>query len=233
VATAIGRYRIHRNDWYATHSPDSQRPKDYQRANEPRTLSNSIVRPWSWPAVLVFVRDWKPRGELGNQKVPSSLYLSDGRVAPTCVIQATPDESMPPPVPGPSQVSTLLDGGYSCLREHQGVTHLGTFGCLVYKNGTYYALTNRHVAGQGGEMVRAYVHGEYHAVGVCADIGLTRAPMQEIFPALSRKRALRKVTIGGYYPAIFSALDCASKILISTLLLPSHTSCAIIPIISP
>jgi hypothetical protein len=32
---------------------------------------------------------------------------------------------------------------------------------------------------------------------------------------------------------IFSALDCASKILISTLLLPSHTSCAIIPIISP
>jgi hypothetical protein len=28
---------------------------------------------------------------------------------------------------------------------------------------------------------------------------------------LSRKRALRKVTIGAYYPTIFSALDCASK----------------------
>src|SRR5262245_33731745 len=50
---------------------------------------------------------------------------------------------------------------------------------------------------------------------------------------LSRKRALRKVTIGGYYPTIFSALDCANKILILTLLLPSHISCAIIPIISP
>src|SRR5262245_48444949 len=145
VATAIGRYRIRKDDWYATNPPDCPRPEDYPRANEPRTLGNSIIRPWSWPAVLVFVREWKPRGELGNQKVPSSLYLPDGRVAPTCIIQATPDESIPPPVPGPSQVSPLLGGGYSCLREHQGVRHMGTFGCLVYKGGSYYALTNRHV----------------------------------------------------------------------------------------
>jgi hypothetical protein len=183
VATAIGRYRIHEKDWYATHPPDEPRPRNYPRVSEARTLSNSIVKPWSWPAVLVFVREWKSPDELGNQVVPRSLYLSDGRVAPTCVIQAKPDESLPPPAPGPSQVSPLLGGGYSCLRQHQGVNNVGTFGCLVSKEGSYYALTNRHVAGRGGEVIRAYVHGEYYPVGKCADIGISRLLMPEIFPA--------------------------------------------------
>jgi len=183
VATAIGRYRIHEQDWYATHPPDEPRPRDYPRVSEARTLSNSIVKPWSWPAVLVFVRQWESPGKLGNQVVPRSLYLPDGRVAPTCVIQAMPDESLPPPVPGPSQVSPLLGGGYSCLRQHQGINSLGTFGCLVSREGSYYALTNRHVAGSGGEVIRAYVHGAYHPVGTCADIGISRLLMPEIFPS--------------------------------------------------
>jgi len=183
VATAIGRYRIHKGDWYATHSPDKRRPEDYPRVSEPRTLNNSIVKAWSWPAVLVFVRDWETPEQLGDQVVPRSLYLPDGRVVPTCVIQAMPDESPAPPVPGPSQVSPLLGGGYSALREHQGVDHIGTFGCLVYKEGTYYALTNQHVAGRGDEVISAFVHGEYHRVGVSANIGLTRVLMPEVFPA--------------------------------------------------
>lgn len=183
VATAIGRYRIHREDWYATHPPDTPRPKDYPKIDEPRTLSNSIVRPWSWPAVLVFVRKWETAGTLGNQIVPRTLYLADGRVVPTCVIQAKPDESPPPPVPGPSHVSPMLGGGYSCLRKHQGRDSFGTFGCLVSKEGSYYALTNRHVAGAGGDVIRAYIRGEYHPVGKCADIGLNRIKFPEIFSA--------------------------------------------------
>ena len=185
VATAIGRYRIHKDDWYATHAPDEPRPKGHPRVSEPRTLSNSIVKPWSWPAVLVFVRQWESEKKLGNQLVPPTLYLPDGRSIPTCVIQATPDESLPPPVPGPSHVSPLLGGGYSCLRRHQGANHLGTFGCLVYKDGTYYALTNNHVAGRGGEDISAYVHGEYARVGKSADMGVTRLAMPEVFPAWS------------------------------------------------
>jgi hypothetical protein len=185
VATAIGRYRIHKDDWHATSPPDVPRPKGHPRVNEPRTLTNSIVKPWSWPAVLVFVRQWKTPEKLGSQLVPPTLYLPDGRVVPTCVIEATPDETLPPPVPGPSQVSPLLGGGYACLRKHQGANHLGTFGCLVYKNGSYYALTNRHVAGQGGELIHAYVHGDYHPVGTSADIGVTRLSMPEVFPAWS------------------------------------------------
>src|SRR5688572_6423394 len=48
VATAVGRYLIHKDDWYATHPPDQPRPKDYPRVREARTLANSVVRPWSW-----------------------------------------------------------------------------------------------------------------------------------------------------------------------------------------
>ena len=183
VATAIGRYRIHRDDWYATNPPDVPRPNDYPKANTPRTLSNSIVRPWSWPAVLVFVKKWEDPGTLGNQVVPRTLYLSDGRVVPTCVIETKPDESLPPPVPGPSTVSPMLGGGYSCLREHQGTRSFGTFACLVSREGSYYALTNRHVAGAGGDVIKAYIRGEYHPVGKCADMGLMRIPFPQVFPA--------------------------------------------------
>src|SRR5262245_40920150 len=170
VATAIGRYLIYRDDWYAAHAPSEPRPAGYPRVTEPRTLQNSVVRPWSWPSVLVFVRRWESPERLGSQEVPRALYLPDGRVVPTCVILAEPDESLPPPAPGPSQTSGLLDGGYSCMRRHQGVEHVGTIGCLVSRSGTYYALTNQHVAGDGGEEIRAFAHGEYHRVGASAGI---------------------------------------------------------------
>lgn len=183
VATAIGRYRIHEKDWNATHAPDTTRPDDYPRVTEPRTLGNSIVTPWSWPTILVFVREWDSPEKLGNQLVPRSLYLPDGRVIPTCVIQTIPDESLPPSIPGPSQVSPLLGGGYACLREHQGVKHFGTFGCLAYKDGSYYVLTNRHVAGRCGDVIQAYLRGSYNRVGTCSDIGVNKRLFSEVFPA--------------------------------------------------
>ncbi|HEV7746000.1 MAG TPA: hypothetical protein VGO56_13455 [Pyrinomonadaceae bacterium] len=182
VATAIGRFRFHKDDWYAEHPPDASKARKGRYIAHRRTLNNSIVRPWSWPAVMVFVREWEERGRLGNQSVPRWLYLPDGRVIPTCVILATPDETPPPPVPGPSQASGLFGGGYSCLREHQGVEQLGSIGCLVYREGSYYALTNRHVAGSGGDEVRAFAHGDYHRIGISADLGITRLQMSEIFP---------------------------------------------------
>jgi len=43
VATAIGRYLIHQDDWYATNPPDRPRPPDYPKAKVPRTLENSGI----------------------------------------------------------------------------------------------------------------------------------------------------------------------------------------------
>jgi hypothetical protein len=182
VATAIGRYRIHEDDWYAKNPPDRPRPAEFARVTKARTLANTVVRPWSWPAVLVFVRSWRQPHELGEETVPRSLYLPDGRVVPTSVILAEPDESLPPPAPGPAQVSELLGGGYSCLREHQGERNLGTLACLVQKGGTYYALTSRHVAGGKGEEVRAIVRGKSHRVGLSSDEVVGRLPVSTIFP---------------------------------------------------
>ena len=182
VGTAIGRYLIHRKDWYATHAPDDTRPEDYPRVTEPRTLLNSVIRPWSWPAVLVFVSDWQEVGKLGSEIVPRTLYLADGRAVPTCVILARPDDKPAPPAPGHSFNSSMVGGGYACMRQHQGEQGLGTFACLTRKGGSYYALTNRHVAGGDDEEVRAFIRGAYQRVGLTTNIAVDRLLMSSAVP---------------------------------------------------
>jgi len=196
VATAIGRYLIHKKDWYAKHPPGRPRPENFPRVIEPRTLVNSVVRPWSWPAVLIFVQSWDSPANLGSDRVPSTLYLADGRVVPTCVVLATRDESLPPPAPEPSFNSGLLGGGYSCLREHQGEQSRGTFACLVSKGGTYYALTNWHVAGGDREEIRARIRGVYQPVGKTSNIALGRVPMSTIFPQWKSPRTYSTMDAG-------------------------------------
>lgn len=183
VATAVGRYFIHKNDWYAKNPPTKPRPKDFPRVTEPRTIANSVIQPWSWPAVLVFVRDWAEPKSLGSNTVPRSLYLPDGRIIPTCVIQAKPDERLPGPSLGPFQTSPLLGGGYSCLRDHQGMQSFGTISCLVKQGGSFYALTNRHVAGGMGEEVRGFVRTGYQPIGTSAGIAVDRQLMSSVFPS--------------------------------------------------
>lgn len=196
VATAIGRYLIRTKDWFARHPPNVPRPAGEEKPTFPRTLENSIVRPWSWPAVLVFVRKWQTSGELGSQEVPRALYMPDGRVVPTCVVLAEPDESPLAPMPGPSQASCLLGGGYSCVRHHQGVDHFGTIACLVTREGSYYALTNRHVAGLGGEKIRAFARGDYHRIGVSAGITSGELSVSDAFPAWPGERTLLTLDAG-------------------------------------
>ncbi len=181
TATAIGRYLIHEKDWYAKHPPSVPRPPKFPRVKAARTLVNSVVRPWSWPAVLVFVKDWVRPEKLGASAIPRTLYLADGRVVPTCVVLATPEESPPTPA-SPAFNSPLLGGGYSCVRETQGRKSLGTFACLVQRGGTYYALTNRHVAGGDGEEIRAKIRGTYHRVGETSNLAADHVAMASVFP---------------------------------------------------
>ena len=196
IATAIGRYCIHQDDWYAKNPPDRPRPADVPRISAPRTLANSVIRPWSWPAVLVFVRQWEQPEQLGSNAVPRTLYLPDGRVVPTCVIEAPPDETLPEPAAGPFHVSHLLGGGYSCLREHQGEQALGTIACLVRKGGSYYALTNRHVAGGDGEVVKAYIRNAYEPIGTTSNIAVDRQPMSAVFPLWGQRSTLLTLDAG-------------------------------------
>ena len=196
VATAIGRYCIHEDDWYAQNPPDRPRPKNVHKVNEARTLANSVIRPWSWPSVLVFVKKWGGERELGEERVPKTLYLPDGRLVPTCVIEAAPDEELPPPTTGPFHASPLLGGGYACLRDHQGEQSLGTIACLVKRAGAYYALTNRHVAGGNGEIVKAYIRGEYQPIGTTSSIAVDRQAMSNVFPLWPGLHALLTLDAG-------------------------------------
>jgi hypothetical protein len=196
VATAIGRYCIHEDDWYAQNPPDRPRPKNVRKVKEARTLANSVIRPWSWPSVLVFVKKWGGERELGEERVPKTLYLSDGRLVPTCVIEAAPDEELPPPAQGPFHASPLLGGGYACLRSHQGEQSLGTIACLVKKAGAYYALTNRHVAGGDGEIVKAFIRGQYQPIGTTSSIAVDRQSMSAVFPSWPGLHALLTLDAG-------------------------------------
>jgi hypothetical protein len=191
VATAIGRYRIHERDFYADHPPDVVRPPDRPPIREPRTLANSVVRAWSWPCVLVFVRRWQHREEFAScpdQAVPRTLYLPDGRSVPTCVVRVRPDERRPPPVGAFGRASELLGGGYVCFRKGQGIDRLGTLGCLVEREGATFALTNQHVAGTKGERVFARVRGQSVEIGESEGTAVTRITMASLFPGWPGER---------------------------------------------
>lgn len=198
VATAIGRYLIQEDDWYARHPPDVPRPADVPliAADQARTLESSVVRPWSWPSVLVFVRKWVPRDQLGDGAVPRRLYLPDGREVPTCVILAPPDPEAPPPAPGPANASGMLGGGYMCLRNGQGIEQVGSVGCLVQREGNYFALTNKHVAGGEGEPVLAVVRAATETIGVAAGTSVTKRTLASLFPGWPGERTFVNLDAG-------------------------------------
>ena len=169
IATAVGLYRIRERD------PDSKAakgPKEWRdRESAPeRTLANTVVRPWSWPCLLVFVKEWQQLEDIArrdpDQVVPSFLYLSDGRVVPTCVVLAERQQVAPPPLQNLAFPEHLIGGGYPVFTEKQGQQHVGSVGCLVTDGDSVYALTNRHVTGEEGQEVFSFVGGKRVRIGV-------------------------------------------------------------------
>ena len=72
IATAIRRFNIRQRDTDAK-IPEKDQNRDRSSA---RTLQNSVLKPWSWPCVLVFVAKWLTRDEMRKtleQVVPSFL----------------------------------------------------------------------------------------------------------------------------------------------------------------
>ena len=97
VATALGRYRIRVDDSWPTQDSVGR-----VHGTGARTLQNSEVRPYSWPCVLVFVKEWVDEAKFfagggydPDDFVPKTLYMPDGRKVPVCVIQAPRDLATP------------------------------------------------------------------------------------------------------------------------------------------
>lgn len=188
VGTAIGYYRIRRNDT----------PK-----KAPKTLENTEIRlGYSWPAVLVFVKDWITEQEFGTKKkpvedyIPPRLYLPDGREVPVCVIltrwePAVSDEIRQMKFPG-----SVIGGGYPVMTMVQETERWATLGCLVTDGRFLYGLTNAHVAGRPGEKLYTTVNGNEREMGVSAHLQAGKVPFSQIYENLPGKHTVINMDVG-------------------------------------
>jgi hypothetical protein len=197
-ATAIGKYLIRTTDKNAR-APDHHTERGKLG---PRRLDNTVVKSWSWPCVLVFVRSWvypkdlRKKPELASQMVPPLLYLPDGRVVPTCVIEVDPDESKPKAVDPPAYKSDVVGGGYPVQTLVQGKPHLGSIGCLVTDGTSVFALTNSHVVGEPGQEIYAAFKNTARRLGVADSLRLGKKPFGQVYPGWPGERVLANLDAG-------------------------------------
>jgi len=194
VATAIGRFRIRTKDPNAR-NPERAAPRG---KGTPRTLANSVVKPWSWPCVLVFVRAWSKPDKLGSadELVPPFLYLPDGRIVPTCVVAVEPQEEAASPLANLAFPSDLIGGGYPLLIEVQGEQHVGSIGCLVTDGNVTYALTNRHVTGRPGHKVESIIRGQRQQIGVSDEKQVGKLAFEDVYPGWPGKKMQVNLDVG-------------------------------------
>jgi hypothetical protein len=185
VGTAVGRYLIREDDWYASHATDEAKPKHAHAPSGPRTLFNTVIRDWSWPCVLVFVNRWSDKRDFGaspDQMVPRALFLPDGRVIPTCVVLVEEGPAAEPSLGDLSFPESYVGGGYVALTDVQGRQHVGSFGCLVTDGNLTYALTNRHVTGAAGSEIFTMLRDRKTRVGVSSALQADCKRFTDMYP---------------------------------------------------
>jgi hypothetical protein len=182
VGTAIGKYMIRKSD---PDADDENKPLE-SPGDEIRTLTNSVIRSYSWPAVIVFVDDWNPPGTFDKKRlrnyIPPRLYLPDGRVVPTCTVYAAHELAAPPPIYDLQFSRGLVGGGYPILSTVQGEDRIGSVGCLVTDGHSVFALTNRHVAGPAGQEALTVADGGRHRVGESSPRALGKVDFAAAYP---------------------------------------------------
>jgi len=206
VGTAVGRYRIRTGDWYEKNPPNTRPPVGWVRPEGPRDLFNSVVAPWSWPCVLVFVNEWIDRRAWRrdeaaaaiepDQFVPRSLYLPDGRIVPTCVVLLKKLDTRPPAPPPVRFPKELVGGGYPVFTRVQGSLRTGSVGCLVTDGHDTYALTNRHVTGDDGASVSTLLGGQMVPIGTASRRVLGKRRFDEIYAPWPGRRVVVNLDVG-------------------------------------
>jgi hypothetical protein len=200
VGTAVGRYRIRKSDPWPTKMGDPALDHSPQRKT-PRTLANSEVRPYSWPAVLVFVDEWIQEHEFGPrvpsaEMVPPAIFMPNGDKVPICVVKVEKDERAPTLQGNYTFPGSYLGGGYPIIAQVQDQEHVASVGCLVTDGHLVYALTNRHVTGATGETIYSILNGNRVAVGTSSGSQLTRLNFEEVYPGWPGKDVYVHLDIG-------------------------------------
>ncbi len=104
-----------------------------------------------------------------------------------------------PQVSGVSAIKwpdTYIGGGCPVVADVQGEQHTASVGCLVGDGHTMYAVTNRHVTGAAGSIVKARVRGNLVEVGKSSVKQLTRREFTEVFPEFPGKRCYLTLDVG-------------------------------------
>ncbi|HNP34134.1 MAG TPA: hypothetical protein PKN96_12645, partial [Flavobacterium sp.] len=187
VATAIGRYLVRISDFdkNGNYNPAKKKGK--------RTLADSIVTSFSWPCILVFVEKWEEKSALikndGNDIVPKSLYMPDGRIVPVCIVEAEKQIRSSSNVDINKFIfpNNYIGGGFPLLLNSQGDERVATVGCVVSDGHKYYALTNRHVTGDGGEKVSSIFGTTKMKIGTSAGNHLGAVKFSQIYPGWEDK----------------------------------------------
>jgi len=178
IGTAVGRYLIRKADPWPKKTLSRARA-----AVVPRTLSNSEVRSYSQPCVLVLVSKWSPESFDPVQTIDRVLTLPDGRHAPTCVVLTPFEEpqlgSLVPYSAGP------VGGGYPLIAEYQGLQRVASFGCLVKDETALYALTSLRILGPQGQIVTTKIADVIEPVGKSSVKRLGTLPFSAVYPGLS------------------------------------------------
>ncbi|MCG6859030.1 MAG: hypothetical protein LJE67_13300 [Salaquimonas sp.] len=202
VGTAIGLYLIRTKEHWPNAVGEGVKPK--RKFAFPRRLDNSEVRDYSWPCVIVFVRQWIDKSEFGRKDgpppwevVPKRLYLPDGRVVPVCVVEAPPiaEEDMPATVPV-AWPNETFGGGMPVYVESQQQLYRATAGCMVSDGHTIYALTARHACGEEGTPVSVMLRGGLSPAGVSSDRQLTRKLFSDVYPGLPLRQTWLGLDVG-------------------------------------
>jgi hypothetical protein len=200
VATAIGRYRIRKSDpWPDKNNPKAIRYKSRDSFTTPRTLENSEIRPYSWPAILVFVDKWAQVKDFINHPedaIPPAVYMPNGQKVPICIIQVNKQETTPENNANYTFPANMMGGGYPVICDVQGREHFGSVGCLVTNGHKVFALTNRHVAGEVGTSISAIIGKNKVRVGTSASYTLNRLLFEKVYPGWKGKNIYIDLDVG-------------------------------------
>jgi hypothetical protein len=197
IGTALGLYRIRKSEVW----PSKEKPTEEHKGNKgKRTLFNSEVRPYSWPCIYVFVKEWSTEEKLSETSpsdvVPKTLYLSDGRNVPVCVIEAHKQRYSEDAKINMSNVypRNLLTPGIRIINENlQGIDRVATVGCIVKDSKKYYALSNSHATCDEGTKIKSYKNED---IGVTSAKGLGKELFADIYPNFPFKNQYLQMDIG-------------------------------------
>jgi hypothetical protein len=198
VGTAIGRYRKYRD---RPRPQETAEPNTWKHEDEapPKSLANSCVADDSWPCILVLVDRWLTRKQMRKQPddvVPARLFMPDGTLVPTCVLEVHPDTGPDAPLGELAFPLGMMGGGFPVVTDLQGEPHVGSVGCLVTDGDELYALTSHHVTGQTGREIRARVHGTTVRIGVTASKHVGKLAFGKVFPGWPGAQAYANLDVG-------------------------------------